>query len=75
MASLAPLSANRVLHRNFVYQGQLIGGVELSLALLVGPSPAHQPKASASARPAAGTPPPRLAIDPRGESRQIIDNP
>ena len=57
MASLAPLSANRVLHRNFVYQGQLIGGVELSLALLVGPSPAHQPKASASARPAAGTPP------------------
>jgi len=35
MASLAPLSANRLLHRNFVYQGQAIGGVEMPLALLV----------------------------------------
>jgi hypothetical protein len=35
MASLAPLSANRLLHRNFVYQGQAIGGVEMPPALLV----------------------------------------
>ena len=57
MASLAPLSANRVLHRNFVYQGHAIGGVELPLALLVDPSPAHQLKAGASAWQAAGKTP------------------